>query len=82
MITDAIMAQFTKPGIAYSAEQFPWYFPSIAEYTALMEVAGFRVVLAQHVDRPTPLDGEDGLTNWLNMFGDHFFAHLNNIQKK
>lgn len=27
-------------------EQFPWYYPSIGEYTALMEKVGFRVTFA------------------------------------
>ncbi|WP_251554825.1 class I SAM-dependent methyltransferase [Neobacillus muris] len=67
-ITDGIMDQFLEMGMEYDAEDFPWYYPSIGEYSALMESAGFRVVFAQHFDRPTKLDGDDGLSNWVKMF--------------
>ena len=57
-------------------EQFPWYYPSIGEYTALMEKVGFRVTFAHLFVRPTPITGEDGLKNWLKMFASHFFENL------
>ena len=45
------------------------YFPSIAQYTTLLERAGFAVGFAALFDRPTPLsDGEAGLVNWIKMF--------------
>jgi trans-aconitate 2-methyltransferase len=48
----------------------PWYFPSIAEYSALLEQAGIEVLSAQLYDRPTPLqEGPEGMANWLRMFG-------------
>ena len=68
-ITDEIIRQLKNAGISYHDEQFPWFYPSIAEYSSFMEEAGFRVTFAQHLDRPTPLDGEDGLRNWIKMFG-------------
>jgi trans-aconitate methyltransferase len=46
----------------------PWFFPGIAEYAALLERQGLEVVWARLFDRPTPLDGEDGLRNWLAVF--------------
>ncbi|BAZ15053.1 type 11 methyltransferase [Calothrix sp. NIES-4071] len=53
-----------------------WYFPSIAEYTTLLEKQGFDVTYAVLFDRPTPLpDGEAGLRNWLMMFATRFFAN-------
>lgn len=57
-------------------EQIPWYYPSIGEYSSLMEEAGFRVTFAEHFDRPTPLDGENGLRNWIKMFGNTFFEGI------
>ncbi|WP_369809914.1 class I SAM-dependent methyltransferase [Gracilibacillus caseinilyticus] len=68
IITNEIIHQIKKAGIDYHEEQFPWYFPSIAEYTTLMENVGFHATLAHHFDRPTPLDGEKGLRNWVEMF--------------
>lgn len=46
----------------------PWYFPSIGEYTPRLERHGFEVRQAVLFDRPTEL--EDGMTAWLEMFGD------------
>lgn len=55
----------------------PWYYPTIAEYSALVEKHGLEVTYAMLFDRPTPLDdGESGLRNWLDMFGASFMASL------
>ncbi|MGI8989867.1 MAG: class I SAM-dependent methyltransferase [Bryobacteraceae bacterium] len=51
----------------------PWYFPSIGEYAPLLERHGLEVVSARLFDRPTPLDGEDGMRDWLRMFAASFF---------
>ncbi|WP_218079288.1 class I SAM-dependent methyltransferase [Anthocerotibacter panamensis] len=45
-----------------------WYFPSLGEYASLLEAQGFRVCAVWHFDRPTALEGEEGLRNWLKMF--------------
>lgn len=55
-----------------ATERNPWYFPSIGEYSAILEKQGFRVTYAVHFDRPTPLDGEDGLQHWLQAFAKPF----------
>ena len=75
-IIDGIIHCIQEAGFDYNTEQFPWYYPSIGEYTALMEEAGFRVTLAQHYDRPTPLDGDNGLQDWIVMFGSAFFTGI------
>ncbi|MBV2366292.1 class I SAM-dependent methyltransferase [Streptomonospora nanhaiensis] len=64
----------------------PWYFPDIAEYSAVLDAAGLTVTGAWLFDRPTRLEGEDGLTAWVRMFAPHlvegapdpdaFLAHL------
>lgn len=60
----------------------PWYFPSIGEYSQLLEQQGFEVKYAMLMDRPTPLsDGVNGLRNWLKMFAGHFFEGISNRQK-
>jgi len=52
----------------------PWYFPSISQYSTLLEANGIEVTSAILFDRPTPLEnGQDGLKNWLRMFGGNFF---------
>ncbi|GGH88835.1 trans-aconitate methyltransferase [Pullulanibacillus pueri] len=77
-ITNEIIHQLKDLGIEYKPEQCPWYFPSIGEYSTLMEEVGFRVTFAQHFDRPTPLDGENGLRNWIDMFAKSMFDHTSN----
>lgn len=46
----------------------PWYFPSIAEYSTLLEAHGMEVTSAVLFDRPTLLEGPSGLRDWLGMF--------------
>jgi trans-aconitate methyltransferase len=72
-ITDEIIQQIKEAGFDFNNEQFPWYYPSVAEYTKLMEEVGFRVIFAQHFDRPTQLDGDNGIENWIKMFGKGLF---------
>jgi trans-aconitate methyltransferase len=55
----------------------PWYFPSVAEYSALLERCGIEVTFAHLFDRPTPLqDGERGLDTWFRMFGARLMEPL------
>jgi trans-aconitate methyltransferase len=47
----------------------PKYFPTIGEYSSLLEKHGLLVRSARLFDRPTPLEGgEAGLRMWLEMF--------------
>ena len=52
----------------------PWYFPGVAEYSAILEAQGLETVSAELFDRPTPLEGERGMENWLEMFGEKLLA--------
>lgn len=54
----------------------PWYFPSIAEYTGILERQGLAVTFARLFPRLTPLEGEDGMRDWLQMFGARFFESV------
>ena len=54
----------------------PWYFPSIGEYTSLLEQHGFFVTYAFNFKRPTPLSGPDGLRNWLAMFANSMLNRI------
>jgi trans-aconitate methyltransferase len=54
----------------------PWYFPTVGEYSSLLEKAGLEVRKAVLFDRPTRLDnGEDGMKDWLHMFGKAMFPN-------
>jgi trans-aconitate methyltransferase len=51
-----------------------WYFPSVAEYAAVLEATGLEVGLATLFDRRTPLEGESGLRDWIAMFAGEALA--------
>jgi trans-aconitate methyltransferase len=57
-------------------ERSPWYYPSIGEYAPLLERHGFEVRDASLFDRPTPLEGQDGMANWLRMFGGSYLREV------
>ncbi len=54
----------------------PWYFPRLGEYAVRLETNGLLVRAAWHFDRPTPLQGEDGLRQWLLQFLPRHLADL------
>lgn len=51
------------------AIEIPWFYPSVSEYSTLLERGGFEVRFATLFDRPTAVEGESGLEDWLVMFG-------------
>ncbi len=60
-----------------------WFFPTIGQYSAILEESGFEVRFATLFDRPTPLEeGEQGLHNWLAMFAARFFANLDEAERE
>lgn len=72
-----------KHGYCKLAERTPWYFPSLAEYTGVLEKAGFRVTFAAHFDRPTLLqDGPTSVAKWLNMFGGIYFEGIEETERQ
>ncbi len=54
----------------------PWYFPSIAAFASVLERHKLDVTQAALIDRPTPLEGSDGLRNWVRMFGQYWLAQI------
>ncbi|HVZ25825.1 MAG TPA: methyltransferase domain-containing protein [Sediminibacterium sp.] len=52
-----------------------WYFPSLGEYTSLLEHRGFRVSYAAHYNRETELQA-DGIQHWIRMFGNAYLQGL------
>ena len=56
----------------------PWYYPSVSEYSTLLEKYGFEVRFITLFDRPTQLaEGGAGLRNWIQMFASSYLADLN-----
>ena len=46
----------------------PWTFPSLGEYTSLLEKYGFQIRLGAHFDRKTRLQPPDDIRSWVKMF--------------
>lgn len=81
-IVQALTETLENSDYPYSSAMNPWYFPSISEYTSLLEKYGLEVTFASLFARPTPLvDGDAGLTNWLAMFANNFLSSLSSEQQ-
>ncbi len=55
----------------------PWYFPSVEEYTKVLESEGFSVEYIEIIPRPTPMDD---ISNWLDIFANGVTSHLSTEQ--
>ena len=56
-----------------------WYFPTVDDYTARLERAGFIAESVQLIPRPTPLPA--GMRGWLETFANPFCAALPEDQR-
>lgn len=74
-IERAVAAMLEENGLRFENYKRT-YFPSIAEYATVLERAGLEVTFASLFDRPTPLDGPDGMKNWLKQFGWYYFEGM------
>ncbi|RAJ02499.1 trans-aconitate methyltransferase [Chitinophaga skermanii] len=78
-ITDTLQKVMAERGLNY---QPFWYFPSAGRYATILEHQGFRVNRVHYFDRETPLaDTENGIVQWLEMFGKQFFGTLPEAEK-
>jgi trans-aconitate methyltransferase len=76
-IVTALQASLIKHGFSENAAIPLWYFPSLSEYTSLLEKRGFRVTYAAHFNRETKLnDTENGIKDWVKMFGSTFLKGI------
>ena len=76
-IVKALYRALEKIGVNNPSKLNPWYFPSIGEYSSKLENHGFEVVYSNLFYRPTLLqDKDNGLANWIKMFGSNFFTEL------
>lgn len=65
-IEQAFSQSMNLHGRAY---QSGFFFPSVEEYTQLLQIAGFHIDFIQDFDRPTPFsDGQNGMKNWMIQF--------------
>lgn len=78
LIVEAL-SQAIEP--SFQSIRNPWYFPSIGEYATLLEEQGFFVTYATLFERLTPLQGEAGLANWIQMFASHLLSGIPSDQQ-
>ncbi|MBT1451778.1 methyltransferase domain-containing protein [Glaciecola sp. XM2] len=76
-IVDALTSSLRKRNIPFDN---PWYFPSDAEYKALLEKHGFEVNYIELFDRLTPLPQH--LHDWVLTFGQSFLECASEAQKQ
>jgi len=87
IIVNQLRSALRNKGYGKQSDLDLWYFPSIGEYSSELEAAGFRVVFAEHLDRPTELaDENSGIKDWISMFAEKFFSgvaenHMEEIKR-
>lgn len=75
LIRDALRGVLQQQSYEQAACAELWYFPSVGEYTTLLERHGFEVQWAQHYARPTVLaDARNGIKDWLRMFANSYLV--------
>jgi len=62
--------------------ELPWFFPAIGEYASLLESHGLEVRRAELFDRPTRVEGEDGMEHWLAVFGGGIVSGMPEAKQK
>lgn len=75
----ALIVGLEKRGIKSAASVCPWYFPTVEDYSARLERAGFVAESLQLIPRPTPLP--TGMRGWLETFAHPFCAALPEDQR-
>ncbi|MDQ7949120.1 MAG: methyltransferase domain-containing protein [Pedobacter sp.] len=75
-IIDAVGQAAQQLGLESKLNKDFWFFPSIADYTTLLEKNGFEVEQAWLFHRPTPLNGENGMHDWITQFAPYAFKNL------
>jgi trans-aconitate methyltransferase len=73
-VTAAVDAACREAGLP--PRNWPWFFPSPAQYAAMLEDAGLEIRELDFRDRPTQLSGESGFTEWLAMFAGEALADV------
>jgi trans-aconitate methyltransferase len=77
ILVEAAYRALRQLGVPHPERFNPWYFPSVAEYSAILESCGIEVTFAHLFDRPTPLqDSEFGIETWFRMFGSRLMEPL------
>jgi len=81
-IINTLKEQLDKEGLDYPSIESMLYYPSISQYSTILENNGFEVNLALLFDRPTELKGGiNGLHDFIEMFLNWLFKDVNDSDK-
>ena len=81
-IINTLKKQLDKKGLDYPSIESMLYYPSISQYSTILENNGFEVNLAMLFDRPTELKGGiNGLHDFIEMFLNWFFKDVSDSDK-
>jgi trans-aconitate 2-methyltransferase len=81
-IINTLKEQLDKERLDYPSIESMLYYPSISQYSTILENNGFEVNLALLFDRPTELKGGiNGLNDFIEMFLNWFFKHISDSDK-
>jgi SAM-dependent methyltransferase len=72
-IKKALVGALNRRGLDGEAA-VPWYFPTVEDYSKLLNNAGFAISTIALIPRPTPLPGD--VTGWLETFAESFTTCL------
>jgi trans-aconitate methyltransferase len=79
----AVGAGFAALGRGQTAWN-PWYFPTLGQYAAVLEAAGFRVRSALWFERPSPMPDrpeQSGIADWLSIFASELCENLSTAER-
>lgn len=81
---DAIYSALKEEVVSRGAEyRHCFFFPDEKEYGDLLEKCGFEVKSMQRFERPTPLKGENGVADWIEMFAVNELSSLDeNVRRE
>ena len=75
-IHNAVKKAMEEAGLKDKIPTVSNYFPTVGEQIKLLEQAGFTVTDVAYFKRPTVLQGEDGMRNWIVQFCTFFFTQI------
>lgn len=73
-IAVALIATVERHGIERAAAESPWYYPTVDDYRARLQSAGFSVDSIELIPRPTQLPTD--MRGWIKTFGMPFLQRL------
>ncbi|HVY25041.1 MAG TPA: methyltransferase domain-containing protein [Polyangiaceae bacterium] len=88
-VRNAVQAELAELGVEGHGTP-SWYFPTVAQYARVLDDAGLFARSLLWFERPTRLEGEAGLENWLELFclpllralGDRRAALVSGVQRR